>query len=76
MANPTPKQQKVFAITQIIGGMVAALALGYSALANMTGAGDEPAAYLLGILTLAALAYTGFHTQRLGKIVEAEKKTG
>ncbi|MDE2586254.1 MAG: hypothetical protein KGN39_12730 [Betaproteobacteria bacterium] len=73
MPTPTPKQQKVFAITQIIGGSVAAIALGYSALANMTTPGNETMAYLLGALTLVAMGYAGYHTQRLGKLVAAGK---
>jgi len=73
MAVPSLKAQKVFAILQIIGGFISALALGYSTMNNLK-PGELGAVQLaLAGLTLAALAYAGYFTQKLGKLVEQEK---
>jgi len=73
MAVPSLKAQKIFAVMQIVGGFVAALALGYSTMNNLKPGELGGTQLLLAGLTLAALAYAGFFTQKLGKLVEQEK---
>lgn len=73
MAAPTFKQQKVFAFIRIIGGFVTSLVLGYSTLNNLKPGDVGSTQLLLGGLTLAALAYAGYYTQKLGKLLEQDK---
>ncbi|GBG03558.1 hypothetical protein AZSI13_28850 [Azospira sp. I13] len=73
MATPPLKAQKIFALMQIIGGFVAALVLGYSTMNNLTPGQMSGTQLLLACLTLAALAYAGYFTQKLGKLVAQEK---
>lgn len=73
MATPPLKAQKVFALMQIVGGFVAALVLGYSTMNNLTPGHISGTQLLLAGLTLAALAYAGYFTQKLGKLVEQGK---
>lgn len=73
MATPPLKAQKVFALMQVIGGFVAALVLGYSTMNNLTPGQMSGIQLLLAGLTLAALAYAGYFTQKLGKLVEQGK---
>ncbi|BBN87526.1 hypothetical protein [Azospira sp. I09] len=73
MATPPLKAQKVFALMQVIGGFIAALVLGYSTMNNLTPGQMSGTQLLLAGLTLAALAYAGYFTQKLGKLVEQGK---
>lgn len=75
MAETNLKQQKTFAAVRIIGGICAAIVLGYSSVSNLL-AGVPLRGPLLGValFTLLALAYAGFHTWRLGRLLEAEKR--
>lgn len=73
MATPPLKAQKIFALMQIIGGFAAALVLGYSTMTNLQPGALTGVQMLLAGLTLAALAYAGYFTQKLSKLVEQGK---
>ena len=75
MAETSLKQQKTFATIRVVGGMSAAVVLGYSCVSNwLAGAPLRGALLGVALLTLAALAYAGFFAWRLGKLVEEEGK--
>lgn len=73
MAQSNLKQQKTFAIIRMVGGLSAAVVLGYSTISNWM-AGAPLRGPLLGValLALAAIAYAGFFTWKLGKLVEQQ----
>jgi len=76
MVTPSPslKQQKTFAAIRIAGGLVAAIVLGYSFIANvLAGQPAEGPVLMSGIMALAGLGYAAYYTQRLGRIAAAEK---
>lgn len=55
-ATPTLRQRKIFALTRILGGLVAALYLGYVVLANLA----DGRAFDSTLLFTAAVAIAGF----------------
>lgn len=74
MTTPTFKQQKIFAAIRIIGGFAAALVLGYAFVANVfAGQPVEGPLLATGLMAFVGLAYAGFYTRSLSRIVEAEK---
>ncbi len=75
MPQSNLKQQKTFTTIRVVGGLSAAVVLGYSTFSNWL-AGAPLKGPLLGValLTLAAIAYAGFFTWKLGKLVEEEGK--
>ena len=75
MAQSSLKQQKTFATIRVVGGVGAALVLGYSTFSNwLAGAPLRGALLGVALLTLASLAYAGFFAWKLGKLVEQEGK--
>ena len=73
MLETNLKQQKTFATIRVVGGISAAVVLGYSTISNWL-AGAPLRGPLLGValLTLAAIAYAGFFTWKLGKLAEKQ----
>lgn len=70
--NPTLKQQKVFAVMQIIGGMVAGGVAGFSCLLNVYAGASlwQGETLALALMTFASLGYAGYYTQKFSKLVQ------
>ena len=74
MSTPTLKQQKTFALVRIIGGVAAAMVLGYSFVANvLAGQPAEGPVLLTGIMALVGLGYAAFYTRSLSRIARLEQ---
>lgn len=76
MSAPTPslKQQKVFAVMQIIGGMIAGGVAGFSCLLNVYAGASlwQGDTLTLAIMTFACLAYAGFYTRKFSQLAQVQ----
>lgn len=74
-ATPTLRQRKVFALTRILGGLVAAGYLGYVVLANLAaGVPFEGALIFTALVAAAGLAYAAWYLRDLSAVAREERE--
>lgn len=75
MAQPTLQQRKIFALTRILAGLVAALYLGYVVIANLA-AGLPYGAELIfsTVVAIAGFAYATWYLRDLQAVAREERE--
>ncbi|THF61562.1 hypothetical protein [Pseudothauera rhizosphaerae] len=76
-ATPTLRQRKIFALTRILGGLVAALYLGYVVLANLAeGRPFDGTLVFTALVALAGLGYAAWYLRDLQAVARDEAAAG
>ncbi|QDF95121.1 hypothetical protein CJ010_00410 [Azoarcus sp. DD4] len=73
-ATPTLRQRKIFALTRILGGFVAALYLGYVVLANLAaGLPFDRTLVFTALVAVAGFAYAAWYLRDLQAVARDER---
>lgn len=76
-ATPTLRQRKVFALTRILGGLVAACYLGYVVIANLAGGVPFDSKLMFTALVAAAgFGYAAWYLRDLSAVAREEREQG
>ena len=77
MPQPTLRQRKIFALTRILGGLVAAFYLGYVVVANLA-AGLPYGRELIfsTVVAIAGFAFAAWYLRELSAVARAEREQG
>lgn len=76
MSQPTLRQRKIFALTRILAGLIAALYLGYVVIANLASGlpFDGTLAFTM-LVAVAGLAYAAWYLRDLSSVAREERKS-
>ncbi|ANQ83163.1 hypothetical protein [Azoarcus olearius] len=73
-ATPTLRQRKIFALTRILGGLVAALYLGYVVVANLAaGAPFDRTLMFTAAVAAAGFGYAAWYLRDLQAVAREER---
>lgn len=76
-ATPTLRQRKIFALTRILGGLVAACYLGYVVVANLVaGVAFDRTLGFTALVAAAGFAYAAWYLRDLSAIAREERAQG
>lgn len=76
-AVPTLRQRKIFALTRILGGLVAAGYLGYVVLANLAaGLPFEGTLVFTALVAAAGFGYAAWYLRDLSAVAREEREEG
>lgn len=76
-ATPTLRQRKIFALTRILGGLVAAGYLGYVVIANLAaGLPFEGTLVFTALVAAAGLGYAAWYLRDLSAVAREEREQG
>ena len=74
-ATPTLRQRKIFALTRILGGLVAACYLGYVVVANLAaGASFDRTLLFTALVAAAGFAYAAWYLRDLSAVAREERQ--
>lgn len=74
MANLTFKQQKIFTLTRILGGLASAMVVGWAFVTNfIAGRPIDGEMLFTGLIMLVSFAYAGYYTRELAKLARVEQ---
>lgn len=77
MSQPTLRQRKIFALTRILAGLVAALYLGYVVATNLAaGLPFDATLVFTALVAVAGLAYAAWYLRDLSAVAREERKIG
>ncbi|AYH45851.1 hypothetical protein [Azoarcus sp. DN11] len=75
--TPTLRQRKIFALTRILGGLVAACYLGYVVIANLAGGAPFDSKLMFTALVAAAgFGYAAWYLRDLSGVAREEREQG
>jgi len=73
-ATPTLRQRKIFALTRILGGLVAACYLGYVVVANLAaGVPFDGTLIFTALVTAAGFGYAAWYLRDLSAVAKEER---
>ncbi|NMG29391.1 hypothetical protein [Aromatoleum evansii] len=76
-AAPTLRQRKVFALTRILGGLVAAFYLGYVVIANLAaGLPFDNKLMFTALVAAAGFGYAAWYLRDLSAVAREEREQG
>ncbi|HJV28568.1 MAG TPA: hypothetical protein VJ673_23010 [Aromatoleum sp.] len=76
-ATPTLRQRKIFALTRILGGFVAACYLAYVVIANLAdGAPFDGTLKFTALIAIAGFGYAAWYLRDLSAIAREEQQGG
>jgi cytochrome bd-type quinol oxidase subunit 2 len=77
MPQPTLRQRKTFALIRVLGGLVAALYLGYVVIANLAaGLPFDGALRVSALIAIAGFAYAAWYLRDLSAVAREERDAG
>ncbi len=77
MSQLTLRQRKIFALTRVLGGLVAAIYLAYVVVANLAaGLPFGGALRLSAVMAVVGLAYAAWYLRDLSAVAREEKNAG
>jgi hypothetical protein len=76
-ATPTLRQRKIFALTRILGGLVAACYLGYVVVANLAaGVPFDGTLIFTALVAAAGFGYAAWYLRDLSAVAKEERDQG
>ena len=76
-ATPTLRQRKIFALTRILGGLVAAFYLGYVVIANLAaGVPFDNKLLFTALVAAAGFGYAAWYLRDLSAVAREEREQG